>query len=156
MDKETLGSFISDYLTNNGLEDCFLIDININSPKIEIFIDSDQDVTFAKCKQISRHLEERFDKEGWFGINYVLEVSSAGVGRPLLFPRQYKKNVGREIEIKMNDNKTLKGKLLYADDKNISISWEEKIKTGSKKETIVREETIDYLNIEQAKIKISF
>ncbi len=156
MDKETINSLISDYLTNNGLEDCFLIDVIIHSSKIEVFIDSDQDVTFAKCKQISRFLEEKFDKEGWFGMNYVLEVSSAGIGRPLKFPRQYKKNVGRDIEVKLKDERSLKGKLTHADDNKISMLWEEKIKKGSKKETILKEEIIDYSSIEQAKIIVSF
>ena len=55
-------------------------------------------------------LEEQFPD--W---SYELEVSSAGLEHPLKMLRQYKKNIGRNLEVHLHDGKLMEGKLLNAD-----------------------------------------
>lgn len=43
-----------------------------------------------------------------------MEVSSPGVDEPLTLVRQYKKNIGRNIEIIFNDETKTEGKLIAA------------------------------------------
>jgi ribosome maturation factor RimP len=81
----------------------------------------------ALYKQI---VEQELCKDGEF----ALEVSSPGVDEPLVFYRQYLKNVGRSIHVVMTDGREMDGMLLAADEKGIELE-EEKGK-GRKKELI--------------------
>jgi ribosome maturation factor RimP len=137
-------------------EDCFLVDIAINNKKVEIFLDSDDQVTFAKCRKLSRFIEEILDEKKWLGESYTLEVSSAGVDRPLKFPRQYVKNIGRKIEVKTKAEETYKGILAEANEKQIKVTWSEKEKQGKKKVTVEKEINLEIEDIDKAKIKVSF
>ena len=100
---------INQGLTEQNLSDMYLIDCRIKGNKIEIFLDSDEGVSFLKCQKLSRWLEAVFDEKKTFGDNYVLEVSSAGVGSPLKFLRQYQKNIGRIIDIKYGTGNQVRG-----------------------------------------------
>lgn len=156
MDKNTLSALVEKSLEENQLSDCFLIDIKINNSKIEVYLDSDEQVTYAKCRKVSRYLEEVLDEKKWFGEKYTLDVSSAGVGRPLQFSRQYTKNIGRNIELQTTDGEKYKGKLSDATEKEIVIEWEEKVKEGKKKKIVQNRKSFQYDEIKEAKIKISF
>ena len=156
MDIETISKLVNKYLEENKLDDYFLIDVKINNKKIEVFIDSDGQVSFETCRKVSRHLEEVLDESKWFGESYILEVSSAGVGKPLRFPRQYVKNLGRKITIKSIDGEKFSGILTLADEKAIEIEWEEKVKEGKKKKVIKMKKTFLYPDLKEAKINISF
>lgn len=142
----------------NELEytDCFLVDLKINNTKVEIFLDSDESVTFEKCRKVSRRIEAVLDEKQWLGEKYTLEVSSAGVGKPLKFTRQYVKNIGRLVEIKKLDGEKLKGELVAADDDLVTIKFEETIKEGKKKKKIETVVEVPRLEIKESKIKVSF
>lgn len=142
----------------NELEytDCFLVDLKVNNTRVEIFLDSDESVTFEKCRKISRKIEAVLDEEQWLGEKYTLEVSSAGVGKPLKFTRQYVKNIGRTIEIKKVDGEKLRGELVKADDDLVTIKFEETIKEGKKKKKIETVVEVLRRDIKESKIKVSF
>lgn len=142
----------------NELEytDCFLVDLKLNNTKVEIFLDSDESVTFEKCRKISRKIEAVLDEKQWLGEKYTLEVSSAGVGKPLKFTRQYVKNIGRTLEIKKVDGEKLKGELVSADDDQVTIKFEETIKEGKKKKKIETVVDVPRIDIKESKIKVSF
>ena len=142
----------------NELEyaDCFLVELKMNNTKVEIFLDSDESVTFEKCRKISRKIEAVLDEKQWLGEKYTLEVSSAGVGKPLKLTRQYVKNIGRTLEIKKIDGEKLMGELVKADDKQLTIKFEETIKEGKKKKKIETVLEILRADIRESKIKVSF
>jgi len=142
----------------NELEytDCFLVELKMNNTKVEIFLDSDESVTFEKCRKVSRKIEAVLDEKQWLGEKYTLEVSSAGVGKPLRFTRQYVKNIGRTVEIKKKDGEKLKGVLIQADDEKVTIKFEETIKEGKKKKKIETVVEVPQAEIKEAKIKVSF
>jgi ribosome maturation factor RimP len=139
-------------------DDCFLVDLRVNNNKVEIFLDSDDSITFLKCRKVSRFIEAVIDEEQWLGIKYTLDVSSAGVGKPLIMTRQYLKNIGRDIEVKIHGEEKEKvlGELVAASEESISVYYEEIVKEGKKKKTLEITREIPREEIREAKIKISF
>ena len=136
---------------------CFLVDIKLHDhKKLDVFIDSDEGISFDVCRKVSRYLEEYIDTEGWLGEKYILEVSSPGATRPLKLFRQYPKHIGRKVEVKTTQGEKKEGTLIAVEDASITISSKERIKEGKKKKTIVVESTIPFEEIVQTKIKISF
>lgn len=105
-----------------------LIDVvlrgKLQSRVLEVFVDSDHAVTTEMCAEVSRRLSRELDRTNLLEGNYTLVVSSPGVDRPLELPVQYKKNVGRKLEIILNDGileQTLKGILLNCTENDIQI-----------------------------------
>lgn len=156
MDKNQIEILVDKGLKELELTDCFLVDVSIHKQKVEVFIDSDDQVTFAKCKNLSRFIEAVLDEKKWLGESYTLEVSSAGVGRPLKYNRQYKKNIGRTLEVKTKSAETYKGILSEVSPHTIKIVWTDKEKQGKKKVLVEKEIILDIEDIEIAKIKVSF
>lgn len=136
---------------------CFLIEINLAPKnKLEIFIDSDEGVTFSTCQQISRYLEQHLDENGWLGSQYTLEVSSPGVSRPLANKRQYPRNVGRKMEITLVGGETHQGRLKAVNPDTIVLESEVKTKEGKKTIKSLLETVIPFDQIAQAIVQISF
>ncbi|MBK8055701.1 MAG: ribosome maturation factor [Saprospiraceae bacterium] len=151
-----IDQLINQGLTELGLSDLYLIECKIKSNKIEIFLDSDEGVSFLKCQKLSRWLEAIFDEKKSFGDNYILEVSSAGVGSPLKFLRQYLKNIGRIIEIKCSGGNQVKGLLSAVTDDIIHVTYDTKVKEGKKNKKVTITEQIKFKDIIESRIKISF
>lgn len=148
-------------LASKGIEsleytDCFITEVSVNGNKIEIFMDSDESVSFEKCRKLSRHIEEAIDEKGWWGGKYTIEVSSSGVGRPLVSKRQYPKNVGRDIVIKTAAGEKVKGILSAVNDEGVILSYEVKEKDGKKNIKVEKEHPIKWEEIEESKIKARF
>jgi len=56
-------------------------------------------VTIDDCAQVSRTLEPQLDASGMVGDQYVLEVSSPGVERPLRHAADWRRFVGRRASV---------------------------------------------------------
>ena len=72
--------------------------------------------------------------------------------------RQYKKNLGRTLEVKSNDQSKIEGKLAEADDKGITLKWKtrEPKPVGKGKITVEKQATFAYNDIAEAKVIIKF
>lgn len=136
--------------------DCFIVEVQLNNKKLNVFIDCDSGVTFGKCQKLSRYLESFIDEEGWLGEKYILEVSSPGIGRPLKLSRQYKKNIGRKLEVTLLEGGNKQGQLIEVNESAIVIEYKQRIKEGKKKRTEVVKETISFEEIKKAIVKITF
>lgn len=152
MYSEEIHNLLNDKFKEEGFQECFLIDIEQKGKNISVFIDSDKSITYDICKAVSRHLEAVFDEKGWFGIDYVLEVSSAGISRPLKFPRQYIKNLNRDLKVLCQDGSSHQGKIVEADSDKVGLEYEEITKEGKKKIKLIQKIYINYSNIKEAKI----
>jgi ribosome maturation factor RimP len=64
---------------------------------VEVFVDSEKGVTTELCAELSRTIGERLDND--IKGSYHLVVSSPGADRPLKFPWQYQKHIGRPVSI---------------------------------------------------------
>lgn len=70
-------------------------------PVLDVRIDrrDGQKVTVDDCARASRAIEARFDAGEVFQGNYVLEVSSPGVERPLRTPNDWQRFAGRRARL---------------------------------------------------------
>lgn len=137
-------------------EDLFLISFSISDNNaINVVIDGDNGVIVDDCVFISRGIEHNIDRDEF---DFSLEVASAGATAPLKHLRQYRKNIGRVIEVSTTDQKQYEGHLVEANEKAITLNWKarEPKPVGKGKVTVTKEAILNYDNIQQAKVKIIF
>lgn len=60
-----------------------------------------QGVTVDDCARVSRALEQWLDASVILGSNYILEVSSPGIERPLRWRQHWERFVGREVNVRL-------------------------------------------------------
>jgi len=151
-------SLLEKKFKEEGFKDCFLVDIKLqeSNNKLEVFVDSDTGINYVKCQKLSRYLEQYIDEGKWLGEKYILEVSSPGLTRPLKFNRQYKKNIGRKVLVKLKSGEKQEGELKEVSETNIVIEQKVKVKEGKKKVTKVLTIPILFDDIKETKIKITF
>jgi ribosome maturation factor RimP len=133
----------------------FLIDLAItDSFKIIVTLDGDTGVALQDCIDVSRAIENNLDREEQ---DFSLEVASVGVGSPLKMVRQYKKNVGRTLIVKLA-TQTIEAELVEANDNFIILSWKarEPKKVGKGKETVQKKQEIPYTDIKEAIVTVTF
>jgi ribosome maturation factor RimP len=136
--------------------DLFLIDFSLSSDNaIKIVVDGDNGVLVEDCMFISRAIEHNIDREEH---DFSLEVLSSGAATPLVLPRQYKKHVGRNLEVKTLDSQSLEGELTDVNDKGVVLKWKtrEPKPVGKGKVTVTKEANVTFENIKEAKVKIKF
>src|SRR6187402_445631 len=145
--KEKVQKSVSEGL--EGKPSVFLIDLTITDAfKIIVSVDGDNGVTLQDCIDISRAIDQNLDREEQ---DFSLEVASVGVGSPLKMIRQYKKNIGRMLIVKLA-TETIEAELVDANDEFITLAWEarELKKIGKGKETVQKKREITYTDIKQA------
>jgi len=148
IEMENLRKMIGELLENT---DKFLVDILIRpGNRISVFVDGDRGVSIEDCRKISRSLEERLKEKG---EDFELNVSSPGLDRPLILFRQYKKNIGRGIDIVTAGGEKVEGILSGVDDSGVEISAPVKDK---KKQQEQKNISLRFSDIRSAKIKIDF
>lgn len=132
----------------------FLVEVKmLPNNKLIIHVDGDEGINIQDCAAISRHVGFHLEEENAIEKAYNLEVSSPGVGEPLQLKRQYHKNIGRELGIKLANGDKKEGKLLEVGENAIVI--EEKVKEKGKKAQLV-ETAVEFENITETKVLISF
>ena len=109
-------------------KNAFIVDVNLRGESggkvIELFVDNDSGMTTALCAEISKELSRAFDAADVMRGRYHLVVSSPGIERPLKYARQYPKNIGRTLVLKLrNHDQTgkLQGELIEATAETIQI-----------------------------------
>ena len=146
-------------LLGNALEknkSLFLIDLNISAEnQICVILDGDKGVTVEDCVEVSREIEHNLDREEF---DFSLEVMSAGVSEPLTLPRQYTKNLGRNLKIKTTTGEKLEGELIAANNESCTLTWSEREPkaVGKGKVTVKKEVLLPYKDIMEAKVMITF
>jgi ribosome maturation factor RimP len=116
---------------------------------VEILIEriDGEKVQVNDCQVVSRNISAVLDVEDIIPGKYFLEVSSAGVERPLVKITDFEKFAGREVKIRLkaafNGNLTYKGQLLGVDGEQIKL----------KAKNI--EMSFDYNNIKNAKLVLT-
>ena len=151
--KAQIENLISDKLAE---KECFLVELVINEGNdISIEIDSFNGVAIADCVEVSKSLEGSLDREE---EDFQLNVSSAGLDKPLRVIGQYEKNIGREVKVVLQDKCKITGELKEVNENDILVehSFKEKIEGKKKKQIIVKKELIPFENIKETTIIISF
>jgi ribosome maturation factor RimP len=152
--EQTIQKLIEEKLAET---DVFLVECRVKTDnKIRIFIDSERGVLIEDCIALSRHIEGNLDREQ---EDFALDVSSAGLDLPLRIPRQFKKNVGRKVDVILNDGTEIKGELTEAADEYFVVLPDAKKKKKSAKgeETEpIQPISIPYMNQKETKIILTF
>ncbi|HXO73791.1 MAG TPA: hypothetical protein VN824_01150 [Puia sp.] len=132
----------------------FLVDVRIKpTNNFKIFIDGDQGITIEKCVQINRALYKKIEELGLFPTgDFSLEVSSPGLDEPLKLLRQYKKNIGRQVELILQDGSKKEGRLMEVSEDGIIV---EETKGKNKKKEVINH-TFLFDNIKTTKIQVVF
>ncbi|MBF0329612.1 MAG: ribosome maturation factor RimP [Nitrospirae bacterium] len=94
--KQKIYGLASQAAEAEGLE---LVDIIVSGKGrmlVRVIIDREPDgVAIEDCERMSRSLEALLDVEDAISSSYMLEVSSPGIDRPLIKPKDFEKNIGR-------------------------------------------------------------
>lgn len=134
--------------------DLFIVSITMQKNNtLSILLDGDNGVSIDDCVSVSRHVGYYLEEENVIDHTYRLEVSSPGIDSPLLLLRQYIKNTGREVRVKLTNGDKKEGKLLSADESQIVI--EEKVKEKGKK-AYLQETALPFNQIKETRVLISF
>ncbi|MBN2425977.1 MAG: hypothetical protein JXR46_15130 [Calditrichaceae bacterium] len=129
----------------------YLLEVKIKGerrhPVFQVYVDNEKGVTLGECEKLTRMIQDEIDMDDDFNVNYRLDVSSPGVGHPLKYDFEYKKNIGRLLAVSLNENGeelSVEGILKEITEKALVLE----IKNESKE--ILRE------NVKQAKVKVQW
>lgn len=135
----------------------FIVELHVSSTNV-ISVELDKDkggVSIEECVSVSRNIEHNLDREK---SDFELNVSSAGLDKPLRHLRQFQKNIGKTVEVKYLNGKKQEGILMDAQENFIKIQYEhiEKPEGSKKKIKLNKEETVDLSTVKEVKIVILF
>ena len=129
----------------------FLVDVEVRGHKgtrvLEVYVDSKEEFGHDDLAVISKEIGFLLDVEDVVDGSYKLEVSSPGIKRPLKFPQQYQKNVGRKLRIRYEttngDEEIVVGDLMNADEDEVELE----LASGERLQ-------LSYQSITQARIEL--
>jgi len=132
----------------------FLVEVRIKpTNNVKVFIDGDEGISIEKCVRFNRALYKMLEGTNLFPAgDFSLEVSSPGLDEPLKLHRQYKKNIGRQVELVLHDGSKREGRLVEVGEDGIIV--EETV--GQKKKKEIVNHTFLFDNIKSTKIQVVF
>ena len=154
MTQETTIQAVEKLVTPLLHDDIFLVSIKIKpTNNIKIYLDADGGLGIEKCIKINRALYKIMEEMGMYPDgDFSLEISSPGIDEPLKLLRQYKKNIGRNIEVVTNDEQKKEGKLTAVTEDAINIEYTE----GKGKKAVTKNDEIIFTDIKQTKVQVKF
>lgn len=95
---------------------------------LRIYIDKEGGININDCELVSRAFSDLLDKEDFIEDAYILEVSSPGLGRPLKKDKDFRRNLGEEVEVRtykpINKQKEFVGLLDAWDKESVTLQME--------------------------------
>lgn len=103
------------------------VECNEKTASLTVFIETEQGVDLDTCEKFHNAINEPIDDfDPSFGDAYTLNVSSPGLDRPFKTYRDFERNLGKEIEIKLyaplRGKKFLEGVLDAFDENSITAT----------------------------------
>ncbi len=136
-------------------ESHFIVDVVAsfkgNPGKLLVIVDGDNGIGIDDCADLSRELSKTLDEANLIDKAFNLEVSTPGLDQPLKSKRQYVKNIGRNVRVRLAD-KTEEGKLTAVTD--LAIVLTQTVGSGKKKEEKTVE--IPFDKIDKTIVLVSF
>ena len=106
--------------------DVFVVSCKVSpSNEVELLLDSDTSVQLETCAAVEAMADDEED--------FSLTVASAGIGEELKCERQFRKLVGRPVEVLLLNGTKIRALLDAADAGGITLSYEEKQAVEGKK-----------------------
>ena len=153
LDKKALTQVVERALEGTDL---FLVEVTITADNIiEVWLDSDTDISIDQCVAVNDTVLGAFNRDE---EDYQLTVGSYGISAPLIVPRQYRKNIGNEVEVTTTDGRRLKGVITVADGEKFTLEVPTRVKPDGQKRptTVLQAVELDYAQVKQTKCIISF
>ncbi len=142
VDKKKIELLANEYLLNKEI---FLVNVKVSKNNvIVVTIDGDIGVKVDDCIELSRFIESKMNRDI---EDYELTVTSFGLEQYFTMKRQYKKNIGENIEVIDTDKQKIYGVLKSVDERGITLENKNK----NKKEDIV----IDFDDIDKSRVVIN-
>lgn len=96
---------------------------------LRVYADKEGGIYIEDCVFISRALELKLDEADYIEDAYILEVSSPGLTRPLKKDKDFKRNIGKLVNIKLYKSldkiKEFEGILKEFDELTITLSFKD-------------------------------
>lgn len=150
IDKDLIRQTIEEKLAST---DCFLVSLSISGDnQIMVEIDSETSVDLDFCVELTRYIEQHFDRDV---EDYSLEIGSYSITKPFVDRRQYRKNIGRKVEVLTEESRKIRGTLVAVDNDGFTLEIEEKeLVEGQKRKKLVKKEiTLLYNSVKQTKLE---
>lgn len=100
-----------------------------NTWYLRVYIDKEGGITVEDCTLISREFNVILDTQDYIEDTYIFEVSSPGLMRPLKKDKDFQRNIGKQVEIRLykalNKQKEFEGQLKTFDKDNIFVMMED-------------------------------
>ena len=129
--------------------DIHLMDVQEDHQRdlVRVVVDSENSISIDKIADVARTIRDSEVIDKHFPNGYKMEVTSAGINANLEQPFQFRKNIGRQLKLKLSIDDSFKSittMLKDVDEKGIFIQLNKEISH------------INYADIKQAKIIVSF
>ena len=149
---QAIEALINDLLADTP--EIFLVSVRIKpTNNIKVFLDADTGLSIEKCVKINRAMYRIIEEKAWYPDgNFSLEVSSPGLDEPLQQIRQYKKNIGRSVEVIQQDEARFEGKLVDVTDNAILLEYTE----GKNKKAVKVSKEIHFDQVKKTTVQIVF
>ena len=98
---EEVISFLAPIAEKVGVE---IVDAewNMREKSLTIYIDRPSGIDLIACETFHRAIDEPLDElDPTFGEGYTLNCSSPGLDRPFRKPRDFERNLGKKVEVKL-------------------------------------------------------
>ena len=109
---------------------------------LRAYIDKENGITVDDCEVVSRRLSDLLDEEDYISENYILEVSSPGLDRPLKKEKDFARSIGKDVEVKLfraiNKEKEFVGVLTAYDEDTVTLEMEDESEMQFKRSDIAR------------------
>lgn len=134
----------------------FLVDVHVGEAnQIRVLLDNDVATSIEDCMALSRHLESMMDRDV---EDFALDVSSPGLDQPLKLERQYRKNIGRTVQVKPTGAAKVEGELTAVEGEEIELTIREKRRIEGRKAKEWVEEQVRFRvpDLDWTKVTITF
>jgi ribosome maturation factor RimP len=97
---------------------------------LRVVVDSDRGVSLDDAADVSREVSAMLDSTDVMGeVPYTLEVSSPGVDRPLTEPRHWRRAARRLVQVKVEGEGRVQGRVLTADEHGVTLDVDDAERT---------------------------
>ncbi len=139
IEKEDIRRLVEEKLEGSEF---FLVDVEVKPGNVIVVeIDSDGAISVDDCAELSRYIEEHLDRDE---EDFELEVGSSGITSPFKVLRQYRKNIGNEVEMLLKEGKKLSGILKDAGENGVVLTVTKQVKPEGAKRKVTVEEDLAY------------
>ena len=140
IEKQVIEKIVDDFLKSS---DNYPVDIEIKPDNtIVIEIDNDQAVSIDDCVALSKYVESKLDRDT---EDFSLEVGSSGIGKAFKIRRQYRKNIGNEVEVLVKLGVKYHGVLKAVEENEIVLTIQKQVKPEGAKRKVTIEEDLTFL-----------